>query len=121
MQLWELFADETLFDGLSHEREGYSREVHIAQMIRLLGPPPAQFLNKCDPHIRNDLFSPQGTFKFPELLPSEEFNFSIMTPFLQGEDQCLFIDFVRKMLQWEPERRSSAKELYNDPWLYYNP
>ncbi|GLA00531.1 hypothetical protein AnigIFM60653_009280 [Aspergillus niger] len=118
--LWELFADETLFDGLSHEREGYSREVHIAQMIRLLGPPPSQFLNKCDPHIRNDLFSPQGTFKFPELIPSEEFNFSNMTPFLQGEDQRLFIDFVRKMLQWEPERRSCAKELYNDPWLNYN-
>ncbi|CAK96657.1 uncharacterized protein An08g08770 [Aspergillus niger] len=40
--------------------EGYSREVHIAQIIRLLGPPPSQFMNKCDPHIRNDLFSPQG-------------------------------------------------------------
>ncbi|EHA18361.1 hypothetical protein ASPNIDRAFT_124073, partial [Aspergillus niger ATCC 1015] len=101
--------------------EGYSREVHIAQIIRLLGPPPSQFMNKCDPHIRNDLFSPQGTFKFPELIPSEESNFSNMTPFLQGEDQRLFIDFVRKMLQWEPERRSSAKEIYNDPWLYYNP
>ncbi|KAI2906347.1 hypothetical protein CBS11852_771 [Aspergillus niger] len=92
--LWELSADDTLFDG---------------------------FMNKCDPHIRNDLFSPQGTFKFPELIPSEESNFSNMTPFLQGEDQRLFIDFVRKMLQWEPERRSSAKEIYNDPWLYYNP
>ncbi|PYH35152.1 kinase domain protein [Aspergillus neoniger CBS 115656] len=124
--LWELFADQTLFDGICHnsdsdQRRGYSREAHIAQMIRLLGPPPSQFLNKCDPHIRSDLFSPQGAFKFPELVPSEEFNFSSMTPFLCGEDKRLFIEFVRRMLQWEPERRSSAKDLYNDPWLYYNP
>ncbi|PYH70577.1 kinase-like protein [Aspergillus vadensis CBS 113365] len=117
--LWELLADETLFDGLCEHRREYSRERHIAQMIRLLGLPPSRFLDKCDPCIRDGLFSGQGTFKFPELIPSEEFNFSNMTPFLCGEDKRLFIEFVRRMLQWEPENRSSAKELYNDPWLCY--
>ncbi|GKZ46669.1 hypothetical protein AbraIFM66951_009808 [Aspergillus brasiliensis] len=119
MQLWELLADEALFNGLCDHQEEYSREVHIAQMIRLLGPPPSQFLDRCDPCIRDELFSPQGSFRFPELIPSGEFNFSNMTPFLHGEDQRLFIEFVRRMLRWEPERRSSAKELYNDPWLSY--
>ncbi|GAQ47382.1 kinase domain protein [Aspergillus tubingensis] len=119
--LWELLADETLFDGLCEHRRKYSREVHVAQMIRLLGSPPSRFLDKCDPHIRNDLFSPQGAFKFPGLIPSEEFNFSNMTPFLHGEDKRLFIGFVRRMLQWKPESRSSAKELYDDPWLCYEP
>ncbi|GKZ19738.1 hypothetical protein AbraCBS73388_004725 [Aspergillus brasiliensis] len=117
--LWELLADEALFNGLCDHQEEYSREVHIAQMIRLLGPPPSQFLDRCDPCIRDELFSPQGSFRFPELIPSGEFNFSNMTPFLHGEDQRLFIEFVRRMLRWEPERRSSAKELYNDPWLSY--
>lgn len=118
----------------------YSREVHVAQMIRLLGPPPSRFLDKLDPCIRDGLFSAQGmlylvivmaanancwicvgSFKFPGLIPSEEFNFSNVTPFLHGEDKHLFIGFVRRMLQWEPESRSSAKELYNDPWLCYEP
>ena len=62
-----------------------------------------------------------GTFKFPHLIPSEGYNFSNLTPILHGEDKRLFIEFVRRMLQWEPERRSSAKQLYNDPWLSYNP
>ena len=60
-QLWELLADTTLFNGLCHDSARYSREVHIAQMIRLLGPPPPQLLTKCDPSIRDNLFSPQGT------------------------------------------------------------
>lgn len=115
----------------------FSREVHIAQMIRLLGPPPLEFLKKCDPSIRDGLFSAQGTFldiarnmmdtnslaclgdfKFPHLIPPENFNFSNLVPVLQGEDKRLFIEFVCKMLRWEPERRLTAKELYNDPWLH---
>ncbi|KAJ5542825.1 kinase domain protein [Penicillium sp. DV-2018c] len=119
--LWELLAETTLFDGICPDSARYSREAHIAQMIRLLGPPPPQLLSKCDPGIRDSLFSSQGTFKFPHLLPSEEYNFPNLTPVLHGEDKRLFIEFVRKMLQWEPERRSSAKQLYNDPWLSYNP
>ncbi|CDM37848.1 unnamed protein product [Penicillium roqueforti FM164] len=88
-------------------------------MIRLLGPPPSQFLKTCDPSICGRLFSAQGDFKFPDLIPSESFNFSNVVPaVLEGEDKRLFIEFVRKMLQWEPECRLTAKELYDDPWLH---
>lgn len=36
---------------------------------------------------------------------------------LQGTDKELFLKFMRKMLQWAPESRSTAKELLQDPWL----
>lgn len=36
---------------------------------------------------------------------------------LTGDDQRRFLDFMRKMLQWAPERRSPARELFEDPWL----
>ncbi|OQD98946.1 hypothetical protein PENVUL_c068G07475 [Penicillium vulpinum] len=61
--LWELLAETTFFDGACHGSAQLSREAHIAQMIRLLGPPPSQFLKKCDPHIRDGLFSDQGGFE----------------------------------------------------------
>lgn len=40
---------------------------------------------------------------------------------LEGEDkkedrEC-FLRFMRKMLQWEPEKRSSAGELTEDEWI----
>jgi serine/threonine-protein kinase SRPK3 len=58
-----------------------------------------------------------GEFKYPKLAPSEAMTFSNLTPFLEGEDKRLFIEFASKMLRWLPEERSTAKELYNDPWL----
>lgn len=36
---------------------------------------------------------------------------------LSGSNKELFIQFVRKVLQWTPEARQSAKELLDDPWL----
>jgi hypothetical protein len=37
---------------------------------------------------------------------------------LKGEEEkALFLGFVKKMLKWKPEERSSTKELLGDPWL----
>lgn len=36
---------------------------------------------------------------------------------LEGEEREKFLRLLRKMLQWEPEKRSSAKELEEDEWL----
>lgn len=30
----------------------------------------------------------------------------------------MFINFVKRMLKWNPAERSTAKELLQDPWLY---
>lgn len=36
---------------------------------------------------------------------------------LEGRRKELFLQFMRKMLQWVPEDRHSAAELLHDPWL----
>jgi serine/threonine-protein kinase SRPK3 len=36
---------------------------------------------------------------------------------LEGEDRECFLRFMWKMLQWEPEKRSSASELAEDEWI----
>jgi hypothetical protein len=36
---------------------------------------------------------------------------------MAGEEKGLFLNFVRKMLQWLPEDRKTAKELREDSWL----
>jgi hypothetical protein len=35
----------------------------------------------------------------------------------EDEDEEPFPTFLRKMLQWRPEDRQTAKELLTDPWL----
>lgn len=38
---------------------------------------------------------------------------------LEGqEDREAFLSLMRKMLQWEPSKRSSAKELSEDKWIH---
>jgi len=36
---------------------------------------------------------------------------------LEGGKKALFMQFVSKMLQWDPERRQTAREILTDPWL----
>ncbi|OJJ34492.1 hypothetical protein ASPWEDRAFT_60859 [Aspergillus wentii DTO 134E9] len=97
--LWELLADATLFDGIDPTTNQYSRAAHLAQMIRLIGPPPLHVLEKSDEKMHFELFSSQGEFIHPHLIPSEEFNLSSRTPFLHGKDKRLFLSFARRMLQ----------------------
>jgi len=37
--------------------------------------------------------------------------------FSKGEEKKLFLEFVGKMLQWQPENRSTAKDLLEEPFL----
>lgn len=36
---------------------------------------------------------------------------------ISGEDKRMFLEFVSRMLKWQPKDRSTAKDLLNDPWL----
>lgn len=36
---------------------------------------------------------------------------------LEGKDKRLFLDFIKKMLQWLSENRKTVKEPLEDPWL----
>lgn len=101
-------------------------------MINLLGPPPKELLDRArfaekffDEHGRRPVadytladsrlhipgsFVPD--FEVPRTsLEEEEEN-------LEGEEQSSFLRFIRRMLQWLPEDRKSAKELLEDPWLH---
>jgi serine/threonine-protein kinase SRPK3 len=59
-----------------------------------------------------------GTFRTENLLtgrvPLEERETT-----LEGEEEReAFLRLMRKMLQWEPGKRSSAKELAEDEWIH---
>lgn len=59
-----------------------------------------------------------GDFLTPRLLtdrvPLEERETT-----LEGKvEREAFLKFMRKMLQWEPGKRSSAKELAKDEWIH---
>ncbi|EAW09766.1 protein kinase domain protein [Aspergillus clavatus NRRL 1] len=69
--LWELLADRVLFDGLDPGSSTYSRVKHIAQIIRLLGPPPQLLLERADQGICSELFSSHGMMSATSIISGD--------------------------------------------------
>jgi len=36
---------------------------------------------------------------------------------LEGEEKKLFLNFIRGMLQWNPEDRSAIQDMFTDEWF----
>ncbi|KAG6099015.1 hypothetical protein E4U31_004583 [Claviceps sp. LM219 group G6] len=131
-QIWDSFQGGNLFTGRDPESGTYQSRAHLAEMIALLGPPPPSLLAQAN--LRSKFFSDEGTYHdtlkysdFSNLISEGEFCAGICIPesrpleqresVLEGEDRDCFLRFMRKMLQWHPEKRSSAKELAEDEWI----
>ncbi|KAG6226044.1 hypothetical protein E4U25_008116 [Claviceps purpurea] len=107
--IWDCFQGGHLFTGHDPELKTYRGRAHLAEMIALLGPPPPSILARAS--FRSKFFSDSG-ISIPESRPLEQ-----RESVLEGEDRDCFLRFMKKMLQWEPEKRSSAKELLEDEWI----
>ncbi|KAL4955532.1 kinase-like domain-containing protein [Aspergillus filifer] len=95
--IWDIFQCENFSTGYDPEHEAYRSRAHLADMIKLLGPPPAEF------------FDETGELRDKFLLKG-------VTP-LEEEDRELFLKFMGKMLRWKPRKRATAGELVNDEWV----
>ena len=98
-------------------------------MTAILSPPPASFLRKYDgsqkywnengkaPYVcsHGQSLIEIGQWKAKANIPNTTLEDS--EEYLEGESHALFLQFLRKMLQWDPDERLSARELLMDPWL----
>lgn len=51
-------------------------------------------------------------------MPAADTSLEIRESTLTGDNKEAFLRFLRRMLQWRPEDRATAKELQKDPWLH---
>lgn len=117
------FGDDTKDDEIKH----------LARVTALLGPPPQELIHRgrrsFDFYESNGQFScscisllpilicSAGPLKNPDMVPTN-FNFDTVINNIHSEDKRMFIEFLKRMIKWRPEERSTAKELLDDPWLY---
>ncbi|KAJ5547498.1 hypothetical protein N7513_004732 [Penicillium frequentans] len=109
---WDLFEQGHLFYAQDANKQD-SDSHHLAEMIAYLGLPPREMLGKSE--YANKYFDSSGTWRGLAEIPRT--SLEGLEGNLQGERQDNFLRFIRKMLQWRPEDRPTAKELLSDPWL----
>ncbi|KAL2261956.1 hypothetical protein VTK26DRAFT_2913 [Humicola hyalothermophila] len=111
---WDMFEGRHLFSGRDPEHQAYRTGAHLASVIGLLGKPPRKFISGGT--NRAKFFDQEGNFYAGIPLPQPRSLGELETN-LQGEDKERFLQLMRRMLQWAPEDRSTAKELLRDAWL----
>ncbi|KAG4429982.1 hypothetical protein IFR05_014532 [Cadophora sp. M221] len=114
--IWDLFQGGHLFTGHDPEHQTYRSRAHLAQIIALLGPPPQTILNSG--RSSHKFFTDTGDFRADFKLPDSA---SLERELgLEGENREQFLNMMRKMLNWEASKRSSAKALADDKWILEN-
>jgi serine/threonine-protein kinase SRPK3 len=82
-------------------------------MVAILGPPPLEFLQRSETSW--EYFNTDGTLKDSFEVP--DVSLEMLATRLDGDNKAQFLNFVRKMLDWMPERRHTAEQLLEYPWL----
>ncbi|KAL4808589.1 protein kinase [Aspergillus unguis] len=106
---WDLFERGHLFYA-QDANERPSDIHHLAEMIAYLGLPPQEML--VDSEYASEFFDSNGQWKGLAKIPST--TLESIEGNLQGDQQEGFLRFVRKMLQWRPGDRATAKEFGPD-------
>lgn len=85
----------------------------MAGMIAMLGLPPLDYLQRTETSWK--YFDNAGNWKGAVEIPNTSLEDSEEQ--LDGDNKVLFLDFMRKMLQWVPEKRQTAGQLLDHSWL----
>ncbi|EGW35293.1 uncharacterized protein SPAPADRAFT_58513 [Spathaspora passalidarum NRRL Y-27907] len=113
--IFELLTGDYLFDP--RDGKTYSKDDdHIAQIIELIGPFPREMLKES--YYSHEFFNSRGELRrIVKLKPwslkdvlSEKYKFSI-------SDAIEIADFLRPMLEIQPEKRADAGGMINHSWL----
>uniref|UniRef100_A0AAX7SSK0 non-specific serine/threonine protein kinase n=1 Tax=Astatotilapia calliptera TaxID=8154 RepID=A0AAX7SSK0_ASTCA len=112
---FELATGDYLFEP--HSGEDYTRdEDHIAHIIELLGPIPLPFA--LSGRYSREYFSRRGDLRhISNLKPWGLFEVLLEKYEWPLDQAAQFSDFLLTMLELQPERRATAAECLQHPWL----
>ncbi|GKZ69739.1 hypothetical protein AnigIFM50267_004964 [Aspergillus niger] len=136
--LWDLTEGKELFQHIHNKQGRYVAKLHMAEMVALLGPPPPEIMQRYqymreypwpEPVRREDdrlcetaeeyfdgpFFDTNGRFLHEDLIPNRTLGDAVS--FLEVEERENFLDLVSKMLIWHPNKRETAGELAEHPFL----
>lgn len=139
IMVWEFLARRPLFNQA--RMRPYSAVRHLADTIALVGDVPPSLIER-ERNMRHWRWSPEavnpegrlssnaleffggpfftddGTFVGSDLIHhTRKLETEVPEWILEVKEEDPFLSFMRRVLRWLPEKRATAAELLNDPWL----
>ncbi|ODH13935.1 CMGC/SRPK protein kinase [Paracoccidioides brasiliensis] len=112
MVFWDLVAGRTLFQARNDQRL-LDDTLHLAEMVAIMGPPPREFLERCE--TSSIWWDKNGQWR--GFAPIPDISLERLADDLEGDTKKGFLEFLQRILCWMPEQRPTAEELVFDPWL----
>ncbi|CEL00638.1 hypothetical protein ASPCAL00236 [Aspergillus calidoustus] len=109
---WTLFEKGHLFQTRNLDSEVDHTKRH-AEMVALLGPPPPEFLRRSKDSLK--FWDENGNWRGLAEIPAQ--TLESRESRLEGENKRRFLQFLRKTMQWQPEDRPTAEDLFADEWV----
>ncbi|KAH7312829.1 CMGC protein kinase [Rhexocercosporidium sp. MPI-PUGE-AT-0058] len=127
--IWNMMEARDLFTHIRSSQGEYDVRAHLAEMIAILGPHQnevkwshsvpnreGKLCQTAREYYGGPFFNSEGDFMHRGLIPTDiSLEDSVFS--LGGEEKRMFLDFIKRMLQWLPDERNTAKELLEHPWL----
>ncbi|KAJ5618219.1 hypothetical protein N7528_006862 [Penicillium herquei] len=110
----ELLEGKNLFDPIDHVHAQYVLPLALAQYIGFLGPPPLQIIQQSP--LFSKYFDTKGNWVSECPIPKTSLE-DFVTTIPPGEEKDRFLQFIRKILTWDPDVRATANEIIPDEWL----
>ncbi|KAJ5399843.1 hypothetical protein N7465_010332 [Penicillium sp. CMV-2018d] len=113
--IWDLFEGHHLFGDIFDNNGNYEPYKHLALMVALIGPPPADFVRRSE--TTGQCFDHNGAWIAHEVAAVPPTSLESLENRLSGTEKESFLHFLRSLLKWLPEERRAARQLLDDPWL----
>ncbi|TLS29248.1 hypothetical protein PpBr36_00028 [Pyricularia pennisetigena] len=113
--IWRMLNNKGLFGHYVGTDLDEAR--HLSLMVGLLGPPPLEFLKRSEKSLK--FWDESGSWRGPIALPPPTYTLEAICPkSLDGESKVLFLDFIRKILHWDPDERLCPATAWYHPWVH---
>jgi len=113
--MFEMATGDFLFEP--RKGSGFTKDDdHLAQMMELLGKMPRK-MALASKHCRK-FFSRKGQLRRIKKLSFWPLKKVLVSKYKMKEAEAqAFAYFLMPMLEWEPDKRASAQEMLDHPWL----
>ncbi|KXS94721.1 hypothetical protein AC579_9204 [Pseudocercospora musae] len=112
----ELLEGRNLFHSIDKAHKQYVLPLAVSQYISYMGLPPLWMIHHSNNPVIKTFFDAEGNWIAEPPIPEASLD-DFVTSIEDCKEKALFLDFINKILQWDPAKRGQSAHLFCHEWL----